>query len=230
MAALPPLARVPRYGNVRNTDTGMVRTATDGLCARICIGVSAACSAVDDEQAAQLLKLLRHTQEAIVLLDDAAHRADWTGALSRIADGPQVHGLLAGAATRLLHDAGGTSDEATPRRFSLALSAASPAPYAASWVEGFLGTSGLILLHDAALWRILAAWVAGLPPDVFTATLPLLRRTFALFPGPERAQLLDQVRVDASASRRTVALDFDIERGRAALPLALQILGLKAAP
>ena len=43
MDALPPLANVLRYGNVRKTDTAMVAHAVVGLVARICVGLPLAC-------------------------------------------------------------------------------------------------------------------------------------------------------------------------------------------
>ena len=42
MDALPPLARVARYGNVRETDAEAVGACVDGLVARICVGLPAA--------------------------------------------------------------------------------------------------------------------------------------------------------------------------------------------
>ncbi len=39
MTALPPLARVLRYGNVRNTDLALVEPAVAGLIARVSVGL-----------------------------------------------------------------------------------------------------------------------------------------------------------------------------------------------
>src|SRR5262249_49373299 len=51
MDAMPPLANVLRYGNVRQMDVGMVGHVVDGLIARICIGLPAACASLNDEAA-----------------------------------------------------------------------------------------------------------------------------------------------------------------------------------
>ena len=44
MDALPPLAAVLRYGNVRQTDASMVGHVVGGLVARICVGLPGACA------------------------------------------------------------------------------------------------------------------------------------------------------------------------------------------
>jgi len=47
MDALPPLAKVLRYGNVRQTDSDMVAHLVRALLARICIGLGGATDKVD---------------------------------------------------------------------------------------------------------------------------------------------------------------------------------------
>ena len=54
MQALPPLASVLRYGNVRQTDTAMIAQVVDGLAARVCIGLPGACAALNDDAAAEM--------------------------------------------------------------------------------------------------------------------------------------------------------------------------------
>ena len=71
MEALPPLARVLRYGNVRGTDATAVAAVVDGLVARICIGLASAAASLDDEAAAAFARQIDGVHGAIALLDDA---------------------------------------------------------------------------------------------------------------------------------------------------------------
>ncbi|MGZ3382471.1 MAG: DUF5682 family protein, partial [Isosphaeraceae bacterium] len=54
MDALPPLAGILRYGNVRQTDASMVSRAVAGLVARIVIGLPGACSSLNDDAANEM--------------------------------------------------------------------------------------------------------------------------------------------------------------------------------
>jgi hypothetical protein len=121
------------------------------------------------------------------------------------------------------------SAEETERRVSHALSTASEPAQAAAWVEGFLKGSGLLLLHDERLWRVIDDWMTALPVDGFTVLLPLLRRTFSTFPAPERRQMGERAKRSATNTNRQVhtdAEDFDHKRAEAVLPLVAQLLGL----
>jgi hypothetical protein len=87
-------------------------------------------------------------------------------------------------------------------------------------------------LHDATLLRVLDEWVTVLSPEHFTASLPLLRRTFSTFEVPERRQI--GLRIARGAITRqviptatTAAEDFDAARADASLPLIARWLGLK---
>src|SRR5262249_32961828 len=65
MQALPPLARILRYGNVRQTDSAMISSIIDSLVARICIGLPAACGSLDAEAAEQMFVSLLDCNAAL---------------------------------------------------------------------------------------------------------------------------------------------------------------------
>jgi hypothetical protein len=229
MEALPPLASVMRYGNVRGTDAGMVGHVVDGLVARICIGLPGACAALNDEAAAEMYERLMAVNSAISLLQNEEHTRSWQAVLKQLAGQDTLHGLISGRACRLLMDAGTTTPEEAARQMGLALSTASEPAQAAAWVEGFLKGSGLALLHDDELWAVMDEWVSGLRPDAFTSVLPLLRRTFSTFAAPERRQMGERVKhgpAHRSASRPDGTADFDVKRAEAVLPLISKILGV----
>lgn len=229
MGAVPPLANILRYGSVRQTDATLVGRLVDGLVARICVGLPGACGSLNDEAAEAMFGRLIETQAAIGLLQNAEHTAAWNAVLRQLADSPGLHGLIGGRACRLLHESQQLEPAEAARRLGLALSRANAPAAAAAWVDGFLRNSGLLLLHDAALWRVLDEWVAGLAPDHFTGALPLLRRTFSTFQPAERRQLGTRVTVGIRAPTvpPVAAEEFDEERACAALPLLARLLGLE---
>lgn len=229
MDALPPLARIGRYGNVRQTDVTIVLTVVDGLLTRICVGIFAAASSFDDDAARQMFGRINGVHDAIGLLQNNAQRDQWLGALSKLADQAGLSALVAGRAVRLLHDAAFWPHEEVGRRLSLALSTGNDPSHAAGWIEGFLSGSGALLIHDEPMWLLVDNWLSELGTDHFAAVLPLLRRTFATFHAPERRQLGERVmRGGRGASAGTAGSgDFDYELADAVLPLLAKILGVE---
>jgi hypothetical protein len=228
MDALPALAAVMRYGNVRQTDTEMAANVVAGLVTRIAIGLPGASASLDDDAAGHMFKRVLSVNSAIGLLNNEEHTATWQGALLTLAKQQGLHGLIAGRATRILLDTGAFDSAETERHMRLALSPASPTDQAGAWIEGFLRDSGLLLLHDDALWRVLDEWVISLAAEVFKNMLPLLRRTFATFPSAERRQMGERVRQGAMpAAGEVIAADLDPERVNLGLPLVAMLLGLE---
>lgn len=231
MEALPPLANVQRYGNVRGAGAATVGHIVTGLVARVCIGLPGACASLNDDAASAMMDRIIDTNAAIALLQNEAHSEAWRGALARLADRRGAHGLVAGRCCRLLLDAGAFTADESARRMSLALSTANEPAQAAAWIEGFLSGSGLLLVHDEALWRTLDDWLSALPGESFTTLAPLLRRTFSTFAGPERRSLGERAHRGAGASHARIggqarAEDFDRARAEAVLPLMARLLGV----
>jgi hypothetical protein len=175
MNALPPLANILRYGDVRQTDTSSISIVVDGLITRLCIGLPNSCQSLDDDAATQIFDAIGQTNGTIKLLQNPTQLENWRKVLLQIASGQNVHGLVQGRCCRLLFDDGSLDTEATSTRLSLALSIANEPTAAAAWVEGFLRGSGLLLLHSDGIWQVLDNWIAGLSADNFVAVLPLLR-------------------------------------------------------
>jgi Family of unknown function (DUF5682) len=227
MDALPPLARVVRYGNVRDTDIDAVSHVVDGLVIRITVGLAGAVSSLDDDAAQQMTASVSSVHGALALLDRDDLRKRWEHALGAVAERDDVHGLVAGRAARLLTDGGTLPADEASRSFSMALSPGTDTARAAAWIEGFLSGGGLVLVHDDALLGVLDDWVAAVDDDAFTRSLPAVRRTFATFAPAERRQLGERLRRGA----RTTAVtdpgdDLDHERAAKVLPLLAQILGV----
>ena len=229
MDVLPPLANVMRYGNVRRTDTSMVARIVESLVTRICISLPGACGSLDDDAAEQMFQKILAAQEAMGLLEDQALLESWRQTLSGLCDLENVHGLVLGRCCRVLLDAGVYDTAEAARRLGLALSLANEPTQAAAWMDGFLRESGMILLHDEALWRTIDEWVADLNGQTFTNLLPLLRRTFSTFSAPERRQIGERVKLGAITSRGPAAsAQLNVERAEAVLPVLACLLGLES--
>ncbi len=239
MDALPALANVLRYGNTRGDGARLVGPIVASFVARICIGLSSACASLNDEAAGEMLERIVRTDGAVRLTQIAEHAADWRAALSRLASQRGLHGLIAGRATRMLLDADAIDAAAAAAQMNLALSPAGDPSQSAAWVEGFLGQSGLLLLHDERLWRVIWAWTASLTGQAFQTVVPLLRRTFSRFSAPERRQLGERARsqdgpaadpaTPGSLTASSAELELDWTRADRALPLMMRLLGLEEA-
>lgn len=193
MGAIPPLAAVLRYGNVRRTDAGLIGPVVDGLVARVCVGLLPGCSSLDDDAAARMQTLIAEVHSALETLEKADLRDAWRSRLNDLMDA-DIHRLICGRACRLLLDTHTIDADAVATRLHLALSRGNDAANAAAWLDGFLAGSGLILLHDPRLLQLIDAWVTDLSSEAFDETCPLVRRTFSTFEPPERRQIGEKVK------------------------------------
>ena len=211
-------ASIARYGDVRATDAASVKHLLDGLVARIHAGLPVAATGIDDDMANRLAAGTRDHASALAMLEDAALLADFHAVLGKMATMETVHPKTRGHAVRLLRDAAHLDDADAARHLGFALSPGMPALSAAAWLEGFLQGGGSLLVHDRGLLGLVDTWLAGLHPEAFQSTLPLLRRTFGTFAPPERARIAAGV---ASGTRGPVAaaapLDLDMVRARPAV-------------
>lgn len=230
MSAMPPLAQVARYSDVRNTDAEQVLRVFDGLLARVCIGLIVAAQALDDEAAADLAERIGGLHRAIKLVDHPDHQSAWLNALRQVADASGAHDRVRGLAARILLDEQADAAEDAAARMSRALSRAAAPDAAAAWLEGFLSDGGTILAHDQALFGLVDQWVVSLNVEHFIQVLPLVRRTFATFPAPVRRQIGERVKRAshpiASTAAALSAQDWDMARAEALIPTLKRILGI----
>lgn len=227
MPAMPPLARVARYGDVRQTAAGDVLPILRGLYERILVGLPGACASLDDEAAAEMLVRLDALGEALAICGPQLDIEEWYDLLGRLADTAALHGLLRGYVCRLLYDARRLDDTALARRAAFALSGAAAPAQAGAWVEGLLRGSAAALLHHEDFWRVLDGWLTSLTGETFEELLPLLRRAFSNFPPPQRRRMAEKVRhLSAPApSAPDAAYPVNEARARQVLPVLALVLG-----
>ena len=230
LRALPPLAQVFRYGDVRQTDTSQVGLVLDRLIERAAIGLPLGCAALDADAAQALREPLLAAHAAVARRDGEAQTQDWRRALAALAGAQSAAPLLRGVATRLLLDDGVLDAEAAGTALALQLSRATEPGAAAAWLEGFLNRNALVLLHDARLWALVDGWLSGLGDDHFQQVLPLVRRTFADFSRSERRSIAERAarppEVPAATALADAAPPWQVGRVAQALPLLQRLLGL----
>ena len=242
LETVPPLARTLRYGDVRHggaaPDEGEASAVTSaltsidavivGIFSHIAAGLRIACTGLDHDASTVMAGLVREAQSSLSLLGRDDLLTTFRAALLEVCEQPRVHGLVQGLATRILTDSTVLDADATERRVSRALSSGTQPVEAAAFVEGFLGSSGTVLVHDTLLLGVLDRWLATLSAEAFTDVVPLLRRTFGAFEPAERRAIGNRVRSgeDPGAARGVVELD--AERVAAALVTAAQLLGMSS--
>lgn len=230
LAALPPLANVYRYGNVRQTDAAMVRHVFDGLIVRAAISLPLAGASLDDAAAESMRESLLGAHAAVGLRNGDEQTEAWQRALQQVASPAHatgVHELLQGVATRLLLDAGAWSTEQVAQLLSLHLSSGAAPANAAAWLDGFLNRSAVVLTHDVGVWTLVDEWLAGLSDEHFVRVLPLIRRTFSVFSPTERRDLGQRASAGVhTAAPRMAAPFWDEARAVMPLPILRQIFGV----
>lgn len=226
MSALPALGRARRYGDVRGTDTAALGDVASSLLLRICIGVPAAISHLNDDAAAEFKAGLDAVHSTVSVLDDE-DRERWLAAVRVIADRSEVNGLLVGRATRLLLDGGQIDGSDAAARLGFALSTGATPVAKAQWIAGFLGDGGILLVHDRDLLVVLDRWLVSLREQDFTDVLPLLRRTFGDFDSSVRRNIGNRVAsLGDTTAPVAVTTTFDAALATPVVAVVAEILGL----
>lgn len=236
LATLPRLAEILRYGDIRQSapQIPMLRKVFDHLLTRACLSLPPYCLSLDQTAAVDLSERLAAVQIAIRLIGDPGGSERWQETLRRLADKPGIQPMVAGRATRLLHDTGIFQSHDVSLRLDRALSVeivpGKTNPYPADWLDGFIRDSGLLLIHDQRLWSAVDEWLTHLAPEDFLVVLPLLRRTFVTFPNAVRRQLQeragrpDMVAIAPGVMARNETR-FDRDRAAAVIPTLVTLLG-----
>ncbi|MFJ5301393.1 DUF5682 family protein [Streptomyces sp. NPDC088350] len=163
-------------------------------------------------------------------------RSRWRAVLRALSVRDTVAGVIRGRAVRLLLDEGELGADEAARLMGLVLSPGTPPADAASWIEGFVGGGGgLLLVHDERLLALVDEWLTGVPAEAFTDVLPLLRRTFSSYEPGVRRTLGELVgrgpgkRVGVAATGAGISgfgADLDAGRADAVVPVLRLLLGL----
>jgi len=168
---------------------------------------------VDDDAAYDGFRLLKLVQPYLAMLEEDSHLRLWYSAVERLAYGNKTHPLLAGWALRTLVDAGKLNQVETSKFLRLNLGTGIALNDSAMFVEGFLYSSALVLLHQPMVFKVLDAWIETLDPEPFRSLLPALRRTFSQFPPNERRKLSALLQNPGPDAEQDAALGLELSEG-----------------
>ena len=232
MEAMPALVNAIRYGSTRKMDVSSIAEVIDKMIPRICISLPAACISIDEEASKKLFENLLLVNQAINILNEKNYNELWFRSIDQIANQNKTNGILRGSCNRILFDKEIIDLNEVSKRMRFALSQGNEAFDAALWLEGFLYGSGLLLIHNPVLWRVLDEWITELPIDIFQNLLPLLRRTFSEFSHPERQKMMDLVKNERmengeSKMKEKGKNELDFKKAKEVISTAQLLLGIK---
>jgi hypothetical protein len=121
MDAIPAMAALIRYGDVRRTETAIVEPVLRGFVGRVCAGLSPACASLDDDAAEAMREKIEAVNAALWTLENTEFLELWWDQLQRLGDA-DVHGLVVARCWRLLLDASRIGSEQAAARLGYALS------------------------------------------------------------------------------------------------------------
>lgn len=227
LSALPPLADLDKYGNVRKTDREMIANIFESIFYRMLAGLPPGCCGIDDKQAAEIAEKILAVHAAIRLLDREHYNNDWVRTLARLLHADQTAPFLRGTCCKLLYDAQNLDPEQTATEFSKALSPGNPPAGSVQWLEGFLRQSAMVLILDEQIWGIVNRWMSELDDDTFNDLLPLLRRTFSAYTNTEKRKIAEKVKAAPGASGQAPAFEsVDPERAQRVIPVLEKLMAL----
>lgn len=229
MEAVPDLVNIVRYGDVRNLDFTRVGRMLNAMIARILAGGVLICINIDEEAATDILNKLVATDYAVSTLNDPELNTMWLEFIRQIRSSVNVHPLLSGYATRLLNDKAELSPEEMQNTLSFYSSIGNAPADMAYWFEGFLRSSGSILLLDDHLWNLVNNWVCSQDHETFMELLPILKRTFSEFTPAERRKLGEKAKASGrNGIQETPSISTHNEAEAArVIPLIYQLLGFE---
>lgn len=227
MEAIPPLVRVLRYGTARKLPEEQLRMLVHALSVEVNAGVRLASHHLDEEAAAARVQAMRAYDEALRLFADATLTEQWQHHLAGMVEDPQVAAAITGLSLRRLHEFAAWSRDEVAAAFSRHTIGETP-QRSGAFLEHFLQGGSEVLLQDEPLLNLIDEWLCGLGEDDFTASLPLLRRSFSEFDSVARRRVLERVAHGRREGAAVPANRDDAEDAFArALPLLCRILGVE---
>ena len=232
LSALPALANVYRYGNVRQTDVAQVAQLFDSMLQRAAIALPLAVSNINADAAESVRETLLAAERAVNLRGGEEQTLIWHQALQQIAQSESTAALLRGASCRLLLDCGTYTQENAATQLGRNLSNGAQPENAAGWLDGFLNRNATILLHNDNLWALIDHWLCCLNDEHFIHILPLVRRSFSQFEAADRRDLSAKAKQEqlatpsAKASSNISTTTWNEKRVQLALNHISELLGI----
>lgn len=174
------------------------------------------------------LNIILSNNHAIHLFGVSEYLEEWDESLKKLVYNGAASSLIRGLVARLQFDKEKLDTEEVSTQMAFMLSQVSDVLEGGHWLEGFLNGNGLLLIYHQSLWNILDNWVQNLEEEAFTGILPVLRRAFSDFTGPEREKLLNlSKRIEHRQETEEEEVPFDQGRAKKVLPTIKLLLGLE---
>jgi hypothetical protein len=229
LMAIPPLAELLKYSDVRGSKIEVVEQVIYALVPRVCIGLIYACRSLDNDSIAEMTRLLTTSTKALTLIDQTTLIQPWLNILESLCDHHEVDGQLRGRACRLLIDTQHINSDKMITLMSLALSRSVGPDQSSAWLEGFLSNSGQILIYDDLLLRLVDDWVCQLQADIFNERLPIIRRIFSTFSPTELRQVGERIKHgEFINSQSQLDQSINVDRAQVVLPIIAKLLGIES--
>lgn len=228
LRSVEPLARTQRYSDVRRADTSVVAGILHTVVTRAAVGLRPASIGLDDDAAERLRDAVDSANRGVNLTHVGL--GEWRPALQQVATDDRVHGLISGRVNRILLDADQVDRQTIALRLSRRLSPGAEPLAGAAWLDGFLDSDPVLLLHDRDLLRLIDTWIDTVDDTIFDDLVPLLRRTFARFEPAARRRLGNRLQRldDHDQPTAGTPVEFDLDRARPAIARVAELLGLEA--
>jgi hypothetical protein len=209
-------------------DLTMIQSVVQGLAARILIHLPGACSSINDEAAEEMFRLFNDVHSAIQLIQIDELTEDWMELLDQLIQMQGIHPKIGGRGCRVLFEQQKLDIERLSEYMSYFLSLGNEPDKSAAWMEGFLWGSGAVLIHYQVLLGMIDTWLCSLADSHFMQILPVMRKTFSVFPQPERRQIGQYIAKGRQGlDSNTAEGEFNHQRAAKILPLLGRVLGLE---
>lgn len=229
MKAVPGLVHIVHYGNVRRLDYSSVEKMLHALLARIMAGGVLLCMHIDEEAAGEIWEQLSSVDYALATANDEELTMMWIETVRKINSSVHTHPLLSGYTARLLRDRELLSADDMQRVLRYYASVGNTPSDMAFWFEGFLKSSGTVLLIDEDFWKLINTWMASLHADDFMTLLPILRRTCGDFTPAERRKIGEKAQygTDKNTDGMSDDVNFNPMEAEKVIPLIWKLIGIK---
>jgi hypothetical protein len=224
MEALPALVQVYQYGNQRKSETQFFKDIIEEIVPRIFIGLPAVCSGIEEELAREVYAAMMRSHHALHLFNQRELLDSWLRVLKTLSHTKSAHLLIQGWCWRMLFDKQQVETERMETIMQGYLTTSREPMDFAQWLDGFLSGSGLLLIHNPGFWKLLDDWIQQLSEEQFKTILPILRRTFSAFQGPERKKMLDLARFGPDTAKKVEIVDVNEELAEMALSSVRKLL------
>lgn len=228
--SVPIFVKLLRYGDVRKTSLIHIKEILDGIISRICIGLSTVCTNINVEAAQEILKDIISFNDSIMLLRDKEYISLWFKTVISLSENNSINSLIKGYTDRLCLDNNLRDINKIYTKMSYELSVNKDILESASWLEGFLKGSVLVLINNDSLLSLIDNWVTNISDEKFLEIVPILRKNFSDFNMSEKKQVLDFILNTDTINEINTSINkenFSKSQAEKVLPVLKLLMGIK---